>query len=41
MIDCFYDKVKIKIEKALNKDNKRTLLLCKELFTTFSLHPKQ
>lgn len=41
MIECFYDKARTKIEKALNKDSKRTLLVCKELFSTFSLHPKQ
>ena len=41
MIECFYDKARTKIEKALSKDSKRTLLVCKELFSTFSLHPKQ
>ena len=41
MIDGFYEKTRIKIEKSLSKENKKSILLCKELLDELSQHPKQ
>lgn len=41
MIDLFYDKAKTRIEKTLSKDNKKAILLCKELLGELALYPKQ
>ena len=41
MIDGFYEKIRIRIEKTLSKENKRSILLCKELLDELSLHPRQ
>jgi hypothetical protein len=41
MLNGFYDRAKARIEKSLAKDSKKVFLLCKELFSTLSLHPQQ
>lgn len=41
MIDLFYDKAKSRIDKALSKDNKRAILICKELLNELTMYPKQ
>jgi stalled ribosome alternative rescue factor ArfA len=41
LIDSFYIKAKIKIEKTLTKDNKKTAILCEEIFRALAHHPKQ
>lgn len=41
LIDSFYAKAKNKIEKTLTKDNKKTTILCEEIFRALAHHPKQ
>ena len=41
MIDSFYEKSRHKIEKSLNKENKRVTILYKELLQELSQQPKQ
>jgi len=41
LIDSFYAKAKNKIEKTLTKDNKKTTILCEEIFRALAHYPKQ
>ena len=41
LVDAFYDKTRLRIDKSLNKENRKASLFCRELLQELSQNPKQ